>query len=352
MTSTPLPSHTSLSTRKSKLRARRPTPRQWLQLAMLLLCLWLGYEFTVFVHAVQNTTSGPLPARPAGVEGFLPIAGLIGLIDWLAQGQLNPVHPAAAVLVLTALTLACLLRKSFCSWLCPIGSVSEMLAFAGRKLLRRNLRLPRWLDLVLMSVKYLLLGFFLWAFYSMGTAGIAAFTNSPYNQVADIKMLLFFTEIGTIGLTVLGFLAVGSVLIEGFWCRYGCPYGALLGLVSWASPLRIRRNRGTCIDCSKCARVCPARLPVATKPSIASVECTGCMQCVTACPVGDCLTMSTRGGFQFSARRMGLAVAGVFLAFVIAAQLTGHWKTNVTDDAYRYHMQHVDDSQYGHAGQR
>ena len=62
--------------------------------------------------------------------------------------------------------------------------------------------------------------------------------------------------------------------------------------------------------------------------------------------------MSTRSGWEFSAKRFGIAVAGVFLAFVIAAQVTGHWKTNVSDEAYRYHMQHSDDSQYGHAGRR
>lgn len=352
VTSAPLPQHRPLPALKPKARATLLTPRHGLQVAMAMLCLWLGYEFTLFVNAARTTVTGPLPARPAGVEGFLPIAGLMGLIDWVAQGQLNPVHPAAAVLVLCALTLAFVLRKSFCSWLCPVGTLSEALAFVGRKLLRRNFLLPRWLDLMLMSVKYLLLGFFLWAFYSMGVAGIAAFTNSPYNQIADIKMLLFFVEIGTFGLVVLSVLAVGSVLVQGFWCRYGCPYGALLGLVSWASPLRIRRNVESCIDCGKCARVCPSRLPVATKPSIRSVECTGCMQCTETCPVGQCLTMSTRGGWEFSAKRFGIAVAGVFLAFVIAAQVTGHWKTNVSDEAYRYHIQNLDDPQYGHAGRR
>src|ERR1035437_8790231 len=41
---------------------------------------------------------------------------------------------------------------------------------------------------------------------------------------------------------------------QNFWCRYLCPYGALMGLVSLASPLRIRRETSLCIDCGKCAK--------------------------------------------------------------------------------------------------
>jgi polyferredoxin len=64
-------------------------------------------------------------------------------------------------------------------------------------------------------------------------------------------MLLFFTEISRTAAITLIVLAALSVVIRNFWCRYLCPYGALLGLVSWASPQRVVRD-GSCTDCKAC----------------------------------------------------------------------------------------------------
>ena len=96
----------------------------------------------------------------------------------------------------------------------------------------------------------------------MSAGDIAAFMSSPYGLVADVKMLDFFRRIGTTAALVIFLLVVLSVLVNNVWCRYLCPYGALLGLVSLVSPTRIRRDPATCIDCAKCAKACPSFLPV------------------------------------------------------------------------------------------
>ena len=116
--------------------------------------------------------------------------------------------------------------------------------------------------------------------------------NSPYGVIADVKMLNFFRHIGQTGAIVLGVLAVASLLIQNFWCRYLCPYGALLGIASFFSPARIRRNPETCIDCAKCVKACPSALPVDTLVTIKSAECTGCLECVAVCPAKDTLGLS------------------------------------------------------------
>src|SRR4029078_7940487 len=90
---------------------------------------------------------------------------------------------------------------------------------------------------------------------------------------------------------VIGILLLGSVLVKNFWCRYLCPYGALLGLASLLSPLRIRRSLAACIDCGKCAKACPANLPVDQLVTIKSAECTGCLECVSICPAEGALGM-------------------------------------------------------------
>jgi polyferredoxin len=337
-------------TLKPKEKKRFWGPRHIVQLTFAALNVWLCVQFYNFVVAAQTTVEGPLPPRPAGVEGWLPISGLMGIVDWFASGALNPVHPASAILVLCFLVMSFLLRKAFCSWLCPVGTISDGLATLGRKIFGRNFLPPRWLDYPLMSLKYLLLGFFLFSFFVMGVAGINSFLDSPYNQVADVKMLLFFVNIGGLGAITLIGLAVGSVFIKGFWCRYWCPYGALLGLVSWASPFKIMRNTQTCIDCDKCDKACPSRLPVATKLQIVSVECTGCMECEAACPIRDCIHLTTGKRWTLDTKKLAWAVTGIFLAFVLTAKITGHWQTNVTDEAYRYHLQRLENPEYGHPG--
>ncbi len=341
----------SESKSKPNLRTRRKSfPwRRTVQISFAAINIVLCVQFYYFVRAAQTTTSGLLPHRPSGVEGWLPISGLMGALDWLAQGRLNPVHPAATILLLCFVTMALLFRKVFCSWLCPVGSLSELLALMGRKMFGRNFQPPRWVDRPLMSLKYLLLAFFLWAFYMMGMAGISQFIQSPYNQVADVKMLLFFVEIGTLGAMVLIGLVVASVFIKGFWCRYLCPYGALLGMVSWMAPLKIRRHPVSCIDCGKCDRVCPARLPIMIKQNIISVECTGCMECVDACPVADTLHFGTEKR-KPSPARLALIIGVTFMIFWLGAQVTGHWQTSVTDEAYRQHVTRLNSPEYGHPG--
>ena len=48
-----------------------------------------------------------------------------------------------------------------------------------------------------------------------------------------------------------------SMMMERFWCRYLCPLGALLGLISKVGWLRHRVDKNDCIECGRCVRVCP-----------------------------------------------------------------------------------------------
>ncbi|STI86898.1 putative electron transport protein [Escherichia coli] len=108
----------------------------------------------------------------------------------------------------------------------------------------------------------------------------------------DVKMLDFFRHMGTATLISVTVLLIASLFIRHAWCRYLCPYGALMGVVSLLSPFKIRRNAESCIDCGKCAKNCPSRIPVDKLIQVRTVECTGCMTCVESCPVASTLTFS------------------------------------------------------------
>ena len=322
--------------------------RLLVQIAFAVTCLVVGFQLSRFYLAAR-AGAVPLPHRPPGAEGFLPISGLMGILDWIYQGTLNRIHPAATILVILALLSAILLRKSFCSWVCPVGLISESLARLGRKSFGRNFQVWRWLDRPLQSLKYLLLVFFVWAILTMSAEALQAFIQSPYNKVADVKMGLFFVNLGQVGITVMIVLIVGSVFIHGLWCRYLCPYGALLGLLSWMSPVRIRRTAESCIDCSLCDQACMARLPVSKLNVVRSVECTGCVDCLAVCPVQSTLELAA------GPRRLGIptyaaAVVLLFLLGTVTARMTGLWHNDITDREYVQRFQEMDRPEYGHPG--
>ncbi len=309
--------------------------RHYIQLLFICLNLWIGVEFYRFTTGFETHVNPLQLQRPAGVEGWLPIASLMNLKILLTTGHFPEIHPAGLVLLLTFVAISWLWGKSFCSWLCPIGTLSEGLWKWGRKLTRKTFALPSWLDLPMRGLKYLLLGLFLLAVGSMSLAATESFLGGPYGLIADVKMLNFFRHLSLTAIIVLAFLVLVSLFIQNFWCRYLCPYGALLGLPALLSPGKIRRQAETCIDCGKCARACPARLPVDWLVIVRSPECTSCLECVAVCPVKDTLDMRFTRHWRIPAGMVALTLTAIFLLAVGVAKGTGHWNSPIPAEIYQ-----------------
>jgi len=319
--------------------------RHLVQGVFVVLNGWLGLQFYLWALYFEHGGTGFYVSRPAGVEGWLPIAGLMNTKYLLLTGTVPSIHPAAMYLFLGFLLMSLLLKKAFCSWLCPVGTFSEYLWMLGRRVFGRNLHLPRWADIPLRGIKYLLLGFFVFVIGAMSAEALQSFMYTPYGLVADVKMLNFFRDIGATAAIVIGLLMLGSMLVQNFWCRYLCPYGALMGVASLLSPVKIRRDIEACIDCGKCARACPASLAVDQLIQIRSAECNACMACVAACSSQNALQFSiaprkaTAPDQRWFRRTLGpVAVAAVlvyiFLGFVLFSRVTNHWQTNMPRDVY------------------
>ena len=330
------------------IRARRVA-----QVAFLAVVVWLGVQFSLWAFARMAGRTPALP-RPAGIEGFLPISALMSLRLALAGRGIHPVHPAGVAILLAVLAMSAAVAKSFCSHLCPVGTLSEALGRLGACMLGGNWVVPRWLDLGLRSLKYLLLAFFVWAtWHALDLAGVRSFLDSPYNRVADTKMLLFFAHASRLTVAVVGGLVVASILVRDVWCRYLCPYGALLGLIGRLAPLKVTRNEATCIDCRRCTRACPARLPVHAMVRVASVECSSCQDCVAACPVRDCLAVRPPGRSGGVRLRPVVAVGAalaLYLGVTLAFRATGHWRGSVSEAEYAQRLEKIDSPVYTHVG--
>lgn len=322
--------------------------RHVLQAAFVLLCLWIGVEFWLFTRWGLSGGVETYVPRPPGAEGFLPISALMSQWHWCLSGTLNTIHPASVFILVAILAIGLFLKKGFCSWLCPVGTLSEALWRLGRQLFGRNPALPRWLDIPFRGLKYFFLAFFLWAIFGMSEQQLAFFLHSPYNRMADVKMYLFFARISGTGLIVLAILGALSVVFQNPWCRYLCPYGALLGFISLLSPLKITRRASTCVDCGKCTRVCPARIKVHQVQRVRSDECTGCYSCVAACPVKDTLIMAAPGSRAVPASVYAALLAGLFVAITGAAMLAGRWQSSITREEYLRRLPQMDTPLYDH----
>jgi polyferredoxin len=137
-------------------------------------------------------------------------------------------------------------------------------------------------------------------------------------------------------LIVISVLALLSIPLKNAFCRYFCPYGALLGLVSMISPLKVTRDKTTCVSCGVCSQVCPSYLPVMSKERIHSPECIGCWRCVSNCRSEGALEMKLPGA--------RIAVAGIFFAILVVVfflggsvigKVTGHWHNSLTPAEYK-----------------
>ncbi|NTW79250.1 MAG: 4Fe-4S binding protein [Geobacteraceae bacterium] len=307
------------------------TIRTVVQWCFMLWVIGIGIRFGMFVSSVERGAAVPLVSRPPGAEGFLPIGALTSLKYWLFSGEIHPVHPAALVIFVTILLMSLLAKKSFCSWLCPVGTLSEGAFKIGRKLVGRNYRIWRWLDYGLRSIKYLLLLMFVkFILVDMSVEALGGFLDAPYWAVSDVKMLHFFTSMSLTTIVVLAIQTLLSLFYKMFWCRYLCPYGALLGLTSIFSPFKIRRDSTGCTGCQRCSNVCPSSLLIHSRTTVTSPECTGCLTCVASCPERNVLAMQP--GFWKRPLPFWVfptVVLTIFIAGIGTGMASGHWQSSL-----------------------
>ena len=88
---------------RKKLLKRAPPDRsqrlrRLTQLAFLALNVWIGIRVLSFVRYYETGGRSPFATRPAGVEGWLPIAALMNLKVLLLTGRMPSLHPAGLFL--------------------------------------------------------------------------------------------------------------------------------------------------------------------------------------------------------------------------------------------------------------
>jgi len=330
--------------------------RYVVQWGIFLFLLYAGYRFFFFVEhfltygtVLRGTGDAILGSRSPSIEGFLPIGALMSLKLWIIEGIFDTIHPAALVIFVAALILAIVLKKGFCGWICPVGAISEVAWKLGKRMTGRNFVMPRYADYGLRCLKYILMVFFIYVvMIKMPASALLRFVGGDYYKIADVKMLFFFTKMTVTTAVSLSLLFAFSLFYKNFWCRYLCPYGALLGIISFFSPLKVTRNEQSCINCGKCTKNCPSLLPVEQLKSVRSPECTGCLTCVSSCPAKGALDVSLMKRKTVNPVLFACLIIAVFFGSIAIAKLSGNWHSAVTYQEYQRIIPMVDDLDHPH----
>lgn len=269
-------------------------------------------------------------------EAYCPFGGVQALSSYFVNNSLAcSMTSAQIVMGVILIAVIVLVSKLFCSFICPIGTVSEWIGKLGEKLKIRYTILGI-ADKVLRSLKYVLL--FITVYFTVTSSELFCKKFDPYYAAvtgfdSDVSIIM---AISSLVLVILG-----SFYIRLFWCKYICPLGALsnvfrffilfvsltsiyvlllwfgvkisfvwllsilcisayilelLSLKNKVFPfLKITRNTETCTSCKLCNKACPQAIDVASQETVKHVDCNMCGDCIQVCPEKDTLAINRKG---------------------------------------------------------
>lgn len=312
------------------------TSRWFIKTAFFLYFIFACVQLMRFAAWARGT--GAYVARPEAPAGLLPVGHFTSFFALVRGGGWDVLLPAGLVIIIAALTLSLLFKRGFCGWICPLGTLWEAFALAGRKLMGRNIRVPRWLDLTGRGFRYLLTAVIVLILAVVVSVSEAVdFRTLPYMWVADIKTISMI--IRPTYLLVVLFAGVLSLLFGPIWCRYLCPVGGMYSAVGELSPCKVHRTEDECIHCGRCNTVCHAFVNIESSKVINDTECDGCMDCVRVCPPENCLEAKALGRAKIDPWAWPLLVVGLWLAIYGVAYVTGNWKSPIPPDQFRAAVQ-------------
>jgi polyferredoxin len=296
-------------------------------------------------------------------ESYCPFGGISSFFSMLNQAtmacNMSEVQYVLGLVLIAGVVLA---GKLFCSYVCPIGAVTEWLGKLGQKLNIR-IEMPSVIDRPLRLLKYVLL--FITLYFTMTSSELFCKEFDPYfasvNLFSNSDIILYFA-IPAFVITILG-----AIFFRLFWCKYLCPLGALSniflnvvvsgaviviflivnllgaglsyvwmvgGLVlggalnelgfmkSFLLPLpKITRDISKCTNCNFCDGKCPQGIEISKVEVVSHVDCTLCTDCVYSCPLKNTLTVNKKKNLKYFAPVVTLILIAISLGIAANFEL-------------------------------
>ena len=341
-----------------KLKTKRTN---WPRLAVQ----WGVITFILILAFLPGVTNIETP----DFEAYCPFGGLQALGSYLLNNALSCTMTSAQIVMGVLLLLGVIVfSKLFCSYICPIGTVSEWLGKLGDKL-KVRFTITGIADKALRSLKYILL--FITLYFTLSSNELFCKKFDPYFGIAsgfNTDVVILYAVISIV------LVIFGSVFIRLFWCKYICPLGAISNIfkfsiffvatmviylvllkmgveLSYVWPLaiicaggfiielfgqksrftpfaRITRNVTTCTDCQLCTKKCPQAIDVASLKTVKHVDCNLCGDCLLVCPAKNTLTINKRKEFKW------LPVIMTIVLVVVGITLGNVWEIPTIDQKW------------------
>jgi polyferredoxin len=108
-----------------------------IQILFALICIWIGVEFFLFTTFLESGGTTTFFERPPGAEAFLPVSAMMSVYYFILTGDIHNAHPAGFFIFIAIIAVSLLVGKSFCSWMCPVGFLSELVGDFGEKVQKK-----------------------------------------------------------------------------------------------------------------------------------------------------------------------------------------------------------------------
>jgi polyferredoxin len=263
-----------------------------------------------------------------GVDALCPFGGIESLWTLLTAGTLVQRIAMSSVILLVGVVLtAVVFRRAFCGYICPLGALQEFFGMIGRKVFgRKRPEVPAGLDRVARYLKYVVLAAF--TVWTWQAATLVMRPYDPWVAYMHLSSAELFAEFG-VGAAILGVTVIGSVVYERFFCKYACPMGAFLALISPLSVFKVRRDESACISCGSCDAACPVNIKVSAAHTVNDPECINCNECVNACSTKNAIAVSGPGAPSTKAslkpNTVLIGAAAIFAVVLGATTLSGNF---------------------------
>ena len=271
---------------KKKFR-RQVWPRYIVQAFFFALIAFISVN-----HTLAETGQAVPFVSSASLHALCPFGGVETIYQFATTGTfVQKIHNSAFILMGIGFLLAILFGPVFCGWVCPLGTVQEWFAGIGRKIFKRrryNHFIPAKIDRYLRYLRYLVLAWVIYMTASTSTLFFSAY--DPYYALFNF----WSSELAVDGLIVLGVTLLASLFIDRPWCKYACPYGAVLGITNLFRIFSIHRVASTCKLDGACDITCPMNINVSSKDIVRDHQCISCLECTSEarCPVASTVVFS------------------------------------------------------------
>ena len=205
-------------------------------------------------------------------------------------------------------TLIFLIGNYYCGWVCPFGTVEDLLALIGRRFIRHRIVIPQKFERWLRWLRYITL------FVSLGAAAVYLDTRRQFFTLTAGHTL------AAAALACFAVIIVLSLFTDRPFCRYICPEGARYGAMSAARIFTVSRDSSMCIGCRSCDRICPMNIAVSACEQLYTPQCISCGRCLSVCPRPGTLKLRLRN-FRDPATWLSMAVGIYFLVSAVSFAL-------------------------------